>query len=213
MITWGWILSIVGGLGSLVSGIVYAVAKDDYTNRAYSFYSSKRSDMEVAQIFLFVFLAVLVLGIILLVAGYVSKSKKESAMRTEMIMRQLINNQNNVPQQMPPMQTSMQMQAQPYEPKLSELEKSKGCPNCGFRNENTAKFCNKCGFDLTKMRTEADNATSKGCPECGARNSKTAKFCNKCGYKFVIKTPKKCKSCGFENEPNASYCRNCDQKL
>lgn len=161
MITWGWILSIVGGLGSLVSGIVYAVAKDDYTNRAYSFYSSKRSDMEVAQIFLFVFLAVLVLGIILLVAGYVSKSKKESAMSTEMIMRQLINNQNNVPQQMPSMQTSMQMQAQPYEPKLLDMEKSKGCPNCGFRNENTAKFCNKCGAQI--------DSDSTFCSKCGTR--------------------------------------------
>lgn len=175
MIVWGWILSIVGGLGSLISGIIYMVEKDDYENRAYSFYSNSHSNMEIAQICLFVFLAVLVVGVILLIVGYVSKEKRETAMRTERVMQQLMYNRGSVP-------PSMQMQSpiQPSEPSLSEQETSKGCPNCGFRNNNMAKFCNKCGYEFGARAAR----TTKRCKSCGFENDLNASYCRNCDQKL-----------------------------
>ena len=168
---WGWILSIIGGLGSLISGIVYFVEKDDYTNRAYSFYSSKRSDMEIAQICMFIFLAVLVVGIILLVAGYISKTRKESEKRTEMIMKQLIYNQNSVPQ------SKSLAKSEQIEPKLSDMNKTRGCPECGARNSTTAKFCNRCGCKFVVKNT-------KKCKSCGFENDSGASYCRNCDQKL-----------------------------
>lgn len=171
MVIWGWILSIVGGLGSLISGIVYFVEKDDYTDRAYSFYYSQYSDMEIAQICMFIFLAVLVVGIILLVVGHVSKEKKESEMRTEMIMKQLMYNQNSAPQ------SRMFAQSEQIEPKLSDMDKSRGCPECGARNSTTAKFCNRCGYKFVIK-------TTKRCKSCGFENASGASYCRKCDQKL-----------------------------
>lgn len=163
-ITLGWIFSIIGAVGAIISGIAYISAKDDYENRIYSFYSRSKSDMQVAQIALFICLGVLILGVILLVAGYISRSQKQSDMRTEKIMQQLVNNnQNNIA---PAVNI----------PVYTEEKTGVSCPNCGYKNTEGAKFCNSCGQKLE---------TGKICAGCGFENAATAKFCKHCGEKLI----------------------------
>ena len=155
----GWIFSIIGAVGAIISGIAYSSAKDDYENRIYSFYSRSKSDMQVAQIALFICLGVLILGVILLVAGYVSRSQKQSD-----IMQQLVNNnQNNIA---PAVNI----------PVYTEEKTGVSCPNCGYKNTEGAKFCNSCGQKLV---------SGKICLACGFENLATAKFCKNCGNKFA----------------------------
>ena len=60
------------------------------------------------------------------------------------------------------------------------------CIYCGNENADDAKYCNKCGEDLT--------AVKRKCPRCGTENEKDSQFCFKCGFDFI---PKKKKGKGF----------------
>lgn len=48
------------------------------------------------------------------------------------------------------------------------------CSSCGFQNDNIAKYCKKCGSELTV-------ATKKYCNNCGKELNNHAKFCKHCG--------------------------------
>ncbi len=50
---------------------------------------------------------------------------------------------------------------------------TKYCPYCGEKNESSARYCNKCGRELTKV-----------CPNCQKANSLTAQYCDGCGSKL-----------------------------
>jgi len=49
------------------------------------------------------------------------------------------------------------------------------CPKCGFKNQESAKFCNECG-----------NKLEVACPECGKINPLGSKFCNECGHDLSL---------------------------
>src|SRR5215472_15128409 len=48
------------------------------------------------------------------------------------------------------------------------------CANCDTDNRDAAKFCDKCGAQL-----------SPRCPSCGAQNRPDARFCDSCGAAFA----------------------------
>jgi cytochrome c-type biogenesis protein CcmH/NrfF len=54
----------------------------------------------------------------------------------------------------------------------------KYCPECDHNNLNTAKFCSKCGHDLS---TDSKSRKSQICNGCGQENHKKARFCRNCG--------------------------------
>lgn len=179
----GIVRIVLGVIGAVIAAIAYYVFEDDYDEMRRRYLGYGTSNAQISKIVFFVFIGILVLGIILIIAGNVSESKRESEKRTEMMKNRIMNNQNVPPQYVQP-QYNQQYNApmynnpqQPVQPMLSQMESSKGCPNCGSRNE------------------------------------KGAKYCNSCGYAFTIKKTKKCNSCGYENAPTANYCAKCDQKL
>lgn len=51
------------------------------------------------------------------------------------------------------------------------------CRNCGTRNPEDSKFCNKCGSALRP-------ATSLICPNCGASNPNDLLYCDSCGTRL-----------------------------
>lgn len=55
------------------------------------------------------------------------------------------------------------------------------CPNCSAEIIDTAKFCNKCGFNVKKYEEEkaSNNAF---CIECGASIPADSVFCPECGF-------------------------------
>lgn len=63
------------------------------------------------------------------------------------------------------------------------------CSKCGHENQDTNKFCAKCGSPLV---------LKKRCPSCGAELEKDADFCGNCGKKI---------------EPENLFCTNCGAKL
>lgn len=61
----------------------------------------------------------------------------------------------------------------------------KPCPQCGYGNKISSKFCVKCGSSLTvKENLEASNIKEKYCTNCGFKNDGDALFCINCGNKL-----------------------------
>ena len=52
----------------------------------------------------------------------------------------------------------------------------KKCNNCGFENQDSNIFCNKCGNKL-----EENNIDNKYCPKCGLQINPGNSFCTGCG--------------------------------
>lgn len=73
-----------------------------------------------------------------------------------------------------------------YQDELQRLS-SRICPNCGYENGASTRFCMKCGSPLTQPPTTA--AAGKCCPNCGAANTEDAMFCTDCGTPFAQVTP------------------------
>lgn len=59
----------------------------------------------------------------------------------------------------------------------------KNCPNCNTSVNGTAKFCNKCGFNIKKYEEESVS-TNIFCEECGAKIPNGSAFCEECGFKI-----------------------------
>ena len=61
----------------------------------------------------------------------------------------------------------------------------KPCPQCGYGNKISSKFCVKCGSSLTvKENLDASNIKEKYCTNCGFKNDGDALFCINCGNKL-----------------------------
>lgn len=78
------------------------------------------------------------------------------------------------------------------------------CPACNASNDPGAKFCNKCGADLT------NNSSKIACPSCGALVSEESKFCNSCGAKIM--SANMCE-CGRKLRPGEKFCSGCGRKV
>lgn len=58
------------------------------------------------------------------------------------------------------------------------------CPNCKASVIDTAKFCNKCRFNIKKYEDEQASAPEY-CTECGAEIQPDSAFCTECGADVV----------------------------
>lgn len=86
------------------------------------------------------------------------------------------------------------------------------CPSCGYHNVLEAKYCNKCGTLLPKLRTE----NIEICPGCNCEIEKGAKFCPNCGTKISEQTKdekKICLQCGQQLDENVKFCPNCGKAV
>lgn len=63
-----------------------------------------------------------------------------------------------------------------YQDEFNRLTAVSNCPQCGYGNNISAKFCINCGAPLSAVTTEG-----KKCVSCGYVNDKDAIFCVECG--------------------------------
>lgn len=63
----------------------------------------------------------------------------------------------------------------------------KTCPKCQASVSDTAKFCNKCGFNIKKYEEENTEA-GMFCEECGAKIPSDSAFCPECGFNLGDKS-------------------------
>lgn len=54
------------------------------------------------------------------------------------------------------------------------------CPSCGALCEETANFCDMCGFSFKDSDSSSDSESVE-CPSCGALCEDSGNFCNNCG--------------------------------
>lgn len=66
---------------------------------------------------------------------------------------------------------------------LQTLAVGNTCPQCGFGNNQSAKFCISCGHPLNVAQPAAP--AGKRCTACGAWIAEDAVFCTECGQRFV----------------------------
>ena len=72
------------------------------------------------------------------------------------------------------------------------------CPHCGELVAEDAKFCKKCGKEIT-------SGDKIKCPKCDASIAADAKFCKECG----APTKKTCPKCNAELAGDAKFCKEC----
>jgi class 3 adenylate cyclase/tetratricopeptide (TPR) repeat protein len=63
------------------------------------------------------------------------------------------------------------------------------CPNCQHNNKEGAKFCGKCGGELSQV-----------CPECGTENDSENNFCNECGKNLNVVSEPSSKELSFDEK-------------
>lgn len=68
------------------------------------------------------------------------------------------------------------------------------CPFCEILNNSNAKFCRKCGKNISAFNNKVEQEPTGGnvnqqiinkCPNCGAINRPEAMFCKECGNKLI----------------------------
>ncbi len=57
---------------------------------------------------------------------------------------------------------------------------TRNCPDCGAENNDSAKFCTRCGHGLNVVPPE----DMVSCAACGEVNTAWAKYCKKCGERL-----------------------------
>ncbi len=80
------------------------------------------------------------------------------------------------------------------------------CPNCGFKNSATLKFCGNCGASLVPPAKTV-------CPNCKAENPANMKFCGNCGKPLTTPAEVTCPKCNTKNPSGTKFCGNCGEKL
>ena len=97
------------------------------------------------------------------------------------------------------------------------------CIYCGHDNDNSNKFCMKCGKSLSAAAANLNNGASadiKCCEHCGYENYKENTFCMKCGRPLSSSTTSKsnkdgivCSTCGYTNANGKDLCLRCGEPL
>lgn len=70
---------------------------------------------------------------------------------------------------------------------LQTLAVGNVCPQCGFSNNQSAKFCISCGNPLNMAQPAA--AGGRQCAACGSWNAEDAMFCTECGQRLGEAVP------------------------
>ena len=152
----GWLMTIIGGVGAIISFFIKREEEKDYVNRLSSYYYRESSNAEIAETALYIFLGVAILGIIFLIVGYIKRSNiSKSNANQELLNTIVAMNQNAT--------------AHPVDEEVII------CSTCGAKNNSNARFCYECGNKILKELV---------CSSCGEKNKPNAKFCNFCGNKF-----------------------------
>lgn len=73
----------------------------------------------------------------------------------------------------------------------------KTCQNCGFSNEENAKFCRKCGQEIV------DSSRNQSCKKCGKPIIPGTRFCKYCGSMIEV---------GKESVPEVKKVEKVEQK-
>lgn len=58
------------------------------------------------------------------------------------------------------------------------------CNKCGFLNEDSSRFCEKCGMPLSYASQGYQNHVVAKCENCGAPVEENTIFCGNCGWKY-----------------------------
>jgi serine/threonine protein kinase len=70
----------------------------------------------------------------------------------------------------------------PTELKPTPAPQGKACPRCQLVNTSGARYCAKCGWDLSKTWSPPQVTT---CPKCKAGNSPEGKYCVQCNWELA----------------------------
>lgn len=84
---------------------------------------------------------------------------------------------------------------------LQTLAVGNVCPQCGFSNNQNAKFCISCGNPLNAVQQAAP--AGKKCAACGAWCTDDAMFCTECGQRFGVAEPEAPVVRAAQTEPEA----------
>lgn len=133
----------------------------------------------------------------------------------------------------------LQKENQELQQALQALSSGNTCPNCGFNNNQGAKFCISCGTPLNQAQpAPSEPVNGKRCPSCGFVNAEDSMFCVECGTNLVEEMKKaqgeaagavpeeapevqaeevkeeqpevpKCKNCGAVLEEDSLFCTEC----
>ena len=79
------------------------------------------------------------------------------------------------------------------------------CPNCGTDNDEGARRCISCGYQLA-----TGAAVNSNCPQCSAPIAPGVAFCSNCGTRLVSSNV--CGRCGSALTPGAKFCQVCGFK-
>ena len=129
----------------------------------------------------------------------------------------------------------LQKENQQLQQMLQALATGNVCHQCGFSNNQGAKFCISCGSPLQQAQP-APNApvSGKKCPSCGFVNAEDYMFCIECGTNLAnvqaqnqqenevgeaVEEPEeepmeepevsRCKNCGAVLEEDSLFCTEC----
>lgn len=84
MKAFGWILTIIGGIGTIVSQIAYMEAEGDYSNRFSSAWYGTASNMSYAETARLICIVILILGVLFLIIGYATGAKQQTTPTRQM---------------------------------------------------------------------------------------------------------------------------------
>lgn len=84
---------------------------------------------------------------------------------------------------------------------LQTLAVGNVCPQCGFSNNQNAKFCISCGNPLNAVQPAVP--AGKQCAACGAWCTDDAMFCTECGQRFGVAEPEAPVVQAAQTEPEA----------
>lgn len=124
----------------------------------------------------------------------------------------------------------LQNENQALQQTLQSLSAGNACPNCGFDNNQGAKFCISCGTPLNQAQAEPSAPVNgKHCPSCGFVNAGDSMFCVECGTSLAAEAQKPQAENGVaepqeempayqfeeakEEQPAVPRCKNCGAVL